>query len=149
MTTEFNFLESKYIKPVREAGGVRFLLKRSISPTGDEASVGYSGPFAVSNTSSGSSLQATVAAGSIIAGITKISVPATPVSISSSCYIYVELTYSSSVYSAEIKTSSSVPSLSSTAYRVVLASVTVEDSKIKKIEQQWQYGDIYVAGRFV
>lgn len=149
MTTELKFLESRYIKPVVEAGGVRFQLKRSIAPAGDGAQSAYSGPFAVSNTSSGSSLQASVAAGSIIAGITKVSVPATPVSISSSCYIYVELTYPGTVYSAEIKTASSAPSLSTSAYRVVLASVTVEDSKIKKIEQKWQYGDIYVAGRFV
>lgn len=145
MTTEFNFLESKYIKPVREAGGVRFHLKRSIVPADDGSGSGYSGPFAVSNIS----LQATVAAGSIIAGTTKVSVAEAELSISSSCYVYVELTYSGSAYVSEIKTASSIPSLSASAYRVVLASITVEDSKIKKITQSWQYGDIYVAGRFV
>ena len=148
MTTEFKFLESRYIKPVMEADGLRLHLKRQIV-SGEDGDSSYSGSFAVLDTSSGETLQVTVETGNIIAGTTRIIVPETDAAVSSSCYVYIELTYSDSAYAAEIKTSSSIPSLSTSAYRVLLAEITVEDSKIKKITQKWQYGDIYVAGRFI
>lgn len=148
MTAELNFLESKYIKPVKEAGGVRFHLKRAI-PREDVPDYSYSGPFAVKDTSDGETKQVTVSAGKIIAGINQAGVAQKDIGISDDTFIYLELSYVDSAYSAEIKTSASTPSLSYTKYIVVLAEVTFEDSKIKKINQKWQYGDIYVAGRFV
>lgn len=131
-----------------EADGLRLHLKRQIV-SGEDGDSSYSGSFAVLDTSSGETLQVTVETGNIIAGTTRIIVPETDAAVSSNCYVYVELTYSDSAYAAEIKTSSSIPSLSTSAYRVLLAEITVEDSKIKKITQKWQYGDIYVAGRFI
>jgi len=148
MTTELNFLESKYIKPVKEAGGVRFHLKRAMQRE-DYPDYSYSGPFAVKDTSDGETKQVTVSAGTIIAGTNQAGVALKDIGISADTFIYVELSYADSAYSAEIKTASSTPALSSTKYIVVLAEVTFENSKIKKINQKWQYGDIYVAGRFV
>ncbi|OGV36974.1 MAG: hypothetical protein A2020_16365 [Lentisphaerae bacterium GWF2_45_14] len=113
------------------------------------ASDTYDGPFAVKNTSEGETIQVTVNAGDIIAGTTKVSVPETDIAISSSCVVYIELSYSDSSYSTEIKTASLMPGLSSTVYRTRLADITFQDSRIKSVTQMWQYGDIYVAGRFV
>ncbi|OGV39632.1 MAG: hypothetical protein A2020_02900 [Lentisphaerae bacterium GWF2_45_14] len=148
MSTEFKFLESRYIKPVMEAGGIRFHLKRKYIPE-EQNKCSYSGPFSVKNTSGDEDIQVTVNAGDIIAGTTKVSVPETDIAISSSCVVYIELSYSDSSYSAEIKTASSMPGLSSTVYRTRLADITFQDSRIKSVTQMWQYGDIYVTGRFI
>lgn len=103
----------------------------------------YDGPFAVSKKDD---TTVTVAAGSVIAGITETEVPESDVSVSSTGVLYLELTYDGG-YSAELKTAVEMPALSAENYTEMIAEITVEDSKIKSISQMWEAGDIKVIGR--
>ena len=103
----------------------------------------YDGAFAVSLKDD---TTVTVKEGSVIAGIEEISVPETDKSISGTCVLYLELTYSGG-YTAALKTASEMPKLVSGKYIKEIAEITVTDSKISAIAQVWEAGDIEVIGR--
>ena len=106
-------------------------------------STSYDGPFAVTKKDD---TTVTVKEGSVIAGITEIAVPETDKSISGTCVLYLELTYSGR-YIAAHKTAAEMPKLVSGKYIKEIAEITVTDSKISAIAQVWEAGDIEVIGR--
>ena len=103
----------------------------------------YDGAFAVSLKDD---TTVTVKEGSVIAGIETTAVPETDKSISSTCILYLELTYDGG-YTAELKTAAEMPELSEDNYTQQIAAITVTDSKISAITQIWESGDIVVLGR--
>ena len=103
----------------------------------------YDGAFAVSLKDD---TTVTVKEGSVIAGIEDIAVPETDKSISSTCVLYMELTYDRG-YTVELKTAAEMPALSEDNYTKQLATITVTDAKISAIAQVWEAGDIEVIGR--
>jgi len=103
----------------------------------------YDGAFAVSLKYD---TTVTVKEGSVIAGIETTAVPETDKSISSTCILYLELTYDGG-YTAELKTAAEMPELSEDNYTQQIAAITVTDSKISAISQIWESGDIIVLGR--
>ena len=103
----------------------------------------YDGAFAVSLKDD---TTVTVKEGSVIAGIETTAVPETDKSISSTCILYLELTYDGG-YTAELKTAAEMPELSEDNYTQQIAAITVTDSKISAISQIWESGDIIVLGR--
>ena len=107
------------------------------------SSSAYDGAFAVSQKDD---TTVTVAAGSVIAGIEETEIPETDKSISSTCVLYLELTYDGG-YTAELKTAAEMPELSEDNYTQQIAAITVTDSKISAITQIWESGDIVVLGR--
>jgi len=110
---------------------------------GGGAETPYDGPFAVTKKDD---TTVTVKEGSVIAGITKTAVPETDISISSTCVLYMELTYDGG-YTAELKTAAEMPEPSEDNYTQQIAAITVTDSKISAISQIWESGDIIVLGR--
>lgn len=112
-----------------------------------ETGSGYSGPFAI--TKSGATSYA-LAGGYVFAGAIGVSVGATGGSAGGSVYVKLRVVWnSSSGYSTYVSTSSSrITSQDTAGYEVMLGHITVSSSNIVKIEQ-YQYGDIFVAGRVV
>jgi hypothetical protein len=108
---------------------------------------GYAGPFALTKTGATS---VGVAAGYVFAGLIGISVSSTSVSASSSTYVKLTVSYSAgSGFTPTIAaTTSRVTAQTSTTYEVLIGYVTVASSNITKIEQ-YQYGDLFIAGRVV
>lgn len=103
----------------------------------------YDGPFAVSQKDD---TTVTINAGSVIAGIEDTAVLETDKSISSTCVLYLELTYDGG-YTAELKTAAEMPELSEDNYTQQIAAITITESKISAITQIWESGDIIVLGR--
>lgn len=135
-------------------GVINLLAQKSLDITGGRRrsrgggwsqprSTSYDGPFAVTKKDD---TTVTVKEGSVIAGITEIAVPETDKSISGTCVLYLELTYSGR-YIAALKTAAEMPRLSANNYTKELAVITVTDSKISAIAQAWEAGDIEVIGR--
>jgi len=135
-------------------GVINLLAQKSLDITGGRRrsrgggwsqprSTSYDGPFAVTKKDD---TTVTVKEGSVIAGITEIAVPETDKSISGTCVLYLELTYSGR-YIAALKTAAEMPELSEDNYTKLLATITVTDSKISAIAQVWEAGDIEVIGR--
>jgi len=135
-------------------GVINLLAQKSLDITGGRRrsrgggwsqprSTSYDGPFAVTKKDD---TTVTVKEGSVIAGITEIAVPETDKSISGTCVLYLELTYSGR-YIAALKTAAEMPELSEDNYTKLLATITVTDAKISAIAQVWEAGDIEVIGR--
>jgi hypothetical protein len=135
-------------------GVINLLAQKSLDITGGRrrgrsggfsrpSSSAYDGAFAVSQKDD---TTVTVAAGSVIAGIETTAVPETDKSISSTCILYLELTYGGR-YTVELKTAAEMPALSEDNYTKQLATITVTDAKISAIAQVWEAGDIEVNGR--
>lgn len=92
-----------------------------------------------------------VVAGTVVAGLTNVSVASQSLSITSSKYVYLTITYSGS-YSSTITSGSSIPNQTTSTYSVPLAYVTVEtvdDALLITSISQMQFGRIFIAGRFV
>ena len=104
----------------------------------------YTGAFAVSQKDD---TTVTVKEGSVIAGIEETEVPETDKTISATCVLYLELTYDGG-YTAELKTDTAMPDLATDKFTKLIATITVADSKISAIEQDWKAGNIEVNGRF-
>jgi len=135
-------------------GVINLLAQKSLDITGGRRrsrgggwsqprSTSYDGPFAVTKKND---TTVTVKEGSVIAGITETTVPETDKSISGTCVLYLELTYSGG-YIAALKTAAEMPELSEDNYTQQIAAITVTDSKISAITQIWESGDIVVLGR--
>ena len=108
----------------------------------------YTGEFAVVKTGA---TDVSVVAGTAVAGLTNVSVTTQALSITSSKYVYLTVTYSGS-YTSVITSGASVPAQTSTTYSVPLAYVTVEtvdEELLITTISQMQFGRIFIAGRFV
>jgi hypothetical protein len=112
----------------------------------------YAGPFAVvaatatsvtvygNNSTEGRNYTATITLGTTIKTF-----PEATLSVTSSGYVYLKITYTTA-YVVELATAASVPAQTDTEYYIPLAYVTVTDGSISGIDQ-FQYGQIQGSGR--
>jgi len=113
----------------------------------------YAGPFAVvaatatsvtvygNNSTEGRNYTATITLGTTIKTF-----PEATLSVTSSGYVYLKITYESSAYVGLLTTAANVPAQTATEYYIPLAYVTVTNGAISGVDQ-FQYGQVQGAGR--
>ena len=125
---------------VNALGGLELTMPDGNGGGGGGGGGGYDGPFAVSVDSG----NVTIAAGNIIAGTSTIAFPQTVKTNAGAGTVYLALTYSGGSYSYAVAIANLPPTQSATTAIFRLARVPSAAPVV-----QYQYGDIYVAGRVV